>query len=203
MNYNSLDNNWNAFTLVELMVSITISVLLLWGVFYFMSETILGISRSSAQSKFLKDFYGFTTIFDTGNLEVLHDYETGSFDVGILKSLDNQNWLLIWVVDKNTLRLSLTWSVNTYHDNALWYRSLSSSEIANINVDPNIVYNYNFFGDKLFTRFNMQDFQLLEYNSWSTVEMNLFISPSFDPNYVGQEWSSLPRDEIFKYSLVF
>jgi hypothetical protein len=46
-----------------------------------MSETILGISRSSAQSNFLKDFYGFTTILDTGNLEVLHDYSSGSFDV--------------------------------------------------------------------------------------------------------------------------
>jgi hypothetical protein len=46
-----------------------------------MSETILGISRSSAQSNFLKDFYGFTTILDTGDLEILQDYGNESFDV--------------------------------------------------------------------------------------------------------------------------
>jgi hypothetical protein len=110
---------------------------------------------------------------------------------------------LIWVVDKDTLKLSEVWSVNTYHNSVLWYRSISSSEIADIQADNNIIYDYTFFSDKLFSRFNLQNFQLIPYNSWSTVEMELFISPSYNPNYYGQDWMTLPRDEIFKYSLVF
>ena len=67
-----------AFTLVELMVSILISVILLGGVFFFLSDTILGIARASAQSRFLKDFYSFTTILDTGTFEIIQDYEEGN-----------------------------------------------------------------------------------------------------------------------------
>jgi type II secretory pathway component PulJ len=74
MRYISVDKNLIAFTIVELMVSVVISVILLGGIFYFMSDTILGISRSSSQANFLKNFYGFTTILDTGDLEILHDY---------------------------------------------------------------------------------------------------------------------------------
>lgn len=203
MECNPLDKKLNAFTIVELMVAIMISVILLWGIFYFMSEAILGISRSSAQSNFLKDFYWFTTILDTGDLEILHDYDTESFDVWLLRALDNQSGVLIGVVDKDTLKLSEIWSVNTYHNSVLWYRSISSTEITDIDTDSDVIYNYTFFTDKLFSRFNLQNFQLIGYNSGSIVEMELFISPSYNPNYYGQDWMSLPRDEIFKYSLVF
>jgi hypothetical protein len=168
-----------------------------------MSETILWISRSSAQSNFLKDFYGFSTILDTGNLETLYDYDSWSFDVWILRGLDNESWVLIWVVDADTLMLSRTWSVDTYHNSLLWYRSLSSSEIFSIDTDASVIYDYKFFWDKLFTRFNLQDFQMISYNSWSTVEMVLSISSSYNPALNWESWLNLPRDEIFKYSLVF
>ena len=203
MQCKQVDNKIKAFTIVELLVSITISVILLWGIFYFMSDTILGISRSSTQSKFLKDFYSFTTIFDTWKLEILHDYTWESFDVGILKSLNGENGILIWVVDFDTLRLSSTWSVNRYHNSVLGYRALSSLELGNIETDANVVYDLTFFWDKLFNRFNLQYFDMTSYNSWSTVEMWLSIFPNYNPTFYNQAWNELPKDQIFKYSLVF
>jgi len=168
-----------------------------------MSDTILGISRSSTQSKFLKDFYSFTTIFDTWKLEILHDYSWESFDVGILKSLSWDSGVLIWVVDFETLKLSSTWSVNSYHNSVLWYRSLSSTEITNIDSDPDTVYDLSFFGDKLFSRFNLQYFDMTAFNSWNTIEMWLSIFPNYNPTFYGEPWNELPQDQIFKYSLVF
>jgi len=168
-----------------------------------MSDTILGISRSSAQSSFLKDFYGFTTILDSGDLEILHDYDESSFDVAILRSLDGNSWVLVWVVDRDTLNLSPVWDADIYHKSVLWYRSLSTSEIIAINTDPNVVYDYDFFWDKTFELFYLRNFQLTSYNSWSTVEMTLDISPSYNPNYQGKNWLWLPQDEVFTYSLVF
>lgn len=203
MKYISLDKKQFAFTIVELMVSITISVILLWGIFYFMSDTILGISRSSAQSDFLENFYGFTTILDTGNLEILHNYSDEWFDVAILKSINGLSWVIIWVVDKQTLQLSPVDQSNIYHNSVLWYRSLSELEIINIESDSNVIYEYDFFPDKLFDTFNLRDFQLESYNSWSTVEMKLDIFPLYNPNFTGQNWNTLPQDEIFTYSLIF
>ncbi len=192
-----------AFTIVELMVSIVISVLLLGGIFYFMSDTILWISRSSAQANFLKEFYWFTTILDSWDLEILHDYDASSFDVALLRSLDGDSGVLIWVVDGDDLQLSATGSADIYHKSVLWYRSLSSTEITAINADPDVIYDYNFFGDKTFQLFYLRNFQLTSYNSWSTVEMTLDISPSYNPNFQNQEWLSVPQNEVFTYSLVF
>lgn len=203
MMYISLDKNTIAFTIVELMVSITISIILLWGIFYFMSDTILWISRSSSQADFLKDFYGFTTALDSWKLEILHDYTWEWFDVALLNAPDEMSGILVWVVDAATLRLIPAIRGNIYHDSVLWYRSLSSAEMAAIQIDTNIVYDYDFFSDKIFDTFNLRNFQLESFNSGSTLEMRLDIFPSFNTNYIGQDWSLLPQDEIFTYSLIF
>jgi len=199
----TIDNNTKAFTIVELIVSILISVILLGGIFYFLSDTILGIARASSQSKFLKDFYSFTTILDTWNTEILHDYGAGSFDVAILKSIDDSSWVLIGVIDKDTMRLSALSKAWTYHNTLLWYRSLSASEIAAISGDGSIVYSYDFFPDKLFYNFNISEFQLQEYNSWNTMEMMLSIFTEYKKNLEGEDISLIPQNEVFDYSIVF
>ena len=199
-----MDKNKKAFTLVELIVSIMISVILLGGIFYFLSDTILGISRASAQSKFLGDFYSFTTILDTGNLEILHDYPTGVwYDVAMLTSLDNESGVIIGIIDRDTKMLSWTGSYPYYHNSILWYRSLSASEIVAVGLDPDIVYNYSFQWDKFFPNFNLKDFQLQMFNSWATMDMYLYIFPNYKVSLEWLSWDDLPKDELFEYSLTF
>jgi len=168
-----------------------------------MSDTILGISRSSAQSQFLRDFYGFTTILDTWKLEILHDYSSGSFDVAMLTSIDETSWVLVGVVDRQRSQLSQTSQGDIYHESVLWYRPISSTEITNIQGDGTIVYDYDFFLDNLFTRFNIRDFQLQSFNSWAVVEMKLDIFPLYNPTYAWESWNNIPQDSIFTYWLVF
>ena len=200
----AIDKNTKAFTLIELIIAILISVMLLWGIFYFMSNTILSISRAAAHSKFLKDFYSFTTIFDTGELEIIHDYPLGDwYDVAILKTLDGDSWVIIWVVDANTLKLSPPESVDTYHQAVLGYRGLSSNEINDVDTNPWLVYDYSFFGDKTFSNFYLRDFQMQMYNSWATMDMTLSIFPDYRDDLYGESWSSIPQDNIFYYSLIF
>jgi len=168
-----------------------------------MSDTILWISRSSSQANFLNNFYGFTTILQTWNLEILHDYTSEWFDVALLSSWDEETGILVGVVNANTMQLSAVNQSNIYHNSVLWYRLISDIELIAINSDPNIVYDYDFFPDKLFRSFNIRDFQLESFNSGALVEMQLDISPNFNPNFLWESWSSLPQDEIFTYSLVF
>ena len=199
-----MDKNVKAFTLVELMVSILISVILLGGVFYFLSDTILWIARAWAQSRFLKDFYSFTTILDTWDLTILHDYNVWEwFDVALLTSVDGDSWIIIGIVDADSKMLTSTWQVNIYHNAVLWYRSLSATEIVDIGVDSSIVYDYTFFGDKLFTSFNLRDFQLQAYNLWATMDMYLYIIPSYKFQLQWESWSNLSHENLFEYSLTF
>lgn len=192
------------FTFVELMVSILISTILLWGIFFFLSDAILWISRASAQSRFLKDFYSFTTILDTWNLQILKDFpETAGFDVAMLTSFDNQTGIIIWVIDKNTKQLSGTGSYYLYHESILWYRSLSPGEISAIGLNPEVIYDYTFQGDKFFPNFNIKEFQLQMFNSGSTMDMILWIFPVYYERLEWESWSTLPQDELFQYSLTF
>lgn len=199
-----MDNNKKAFTLIELIISIFISVILLGGIFYFISDTILGISRASAHARFLKDFYSFTTILDSGNLTIVKDYpENTGYDVAILTSVWNQSGILIGVVDAWTYMLAGTWAFDSYHKTILWYRSLSSSEIVSITSNPNIIYTYSFFWDKLFPNFFMKDFQLQMYNSWSILDMKLTIFPSYLNSLEWEKWINVPKNDHFIYSLTF
>lgn len=172
-----------------------------------MSDTILAISRASAHSKFLKDFYSFTTIFNTWELSIVWDPEQPGYDSAILTTLDEQSWVLIWVVDTDTLKLSPRSEFNTYHSSVLWYRWLSATEIIAINADPTVVYDYDFFWDKLFSNFYLRDFQLQVYNSGSTLGttmwMDLSIFPDYKKNLKWEQWNMVPQDSIFYYSLTF
>ena len=59
-----MDKKKKAFTLVELIIAIFISVTVLGGIFYFVSEVIVQISQTESEAKFLKDFYSFSTLFE-------------------------------------------------------------------------------------------------------------------------------------------
>ena len=169
-----------------------------------MSDTILAISRASAHSKFLKEFYSFTTILDTWVLEIVHDYpEDSGYDVALLTKVDRTSWVLIGVVDLDTYSLSPPEMANMYHNSALGYRSISSLEISQIDADADVVYDYEFLWDKLFSNFNLRDFQLQMYNSGSTMDMYLHIFPVYQENLKWENWNELPQDELFEYSLTF
>lgn len=169
-----------------------------------MSDTILSISRASAQSKFLKDFYGFTTIFNTWDLSILHDYNPWEwYDVALLTGSDGNSWLLIGVVDADTLMLSQTGQIDVYHKTVLWYRSLSSVELANIAMDANIVYNYSFFPDKVFSNFTLRDLQMQTYNTGSIMDIYLKISTVYKEQLKGESWKDIPQETLFEYSLIF
>ena len=167
-----------------------------------MSDTILAISRASAHSKFLKDFYSFSTIFNSWKFQIIHDYsEQWGYDVAVLTTLKKESWVLIGVVDLDRLKLSLENQANIYHNSVLWYRSLSESEITDIISDASVVYDYDFFWDKLFPNFNLRDFQLQMYNSWSIIDMRLSIFPDYQEQLNGETWEVVPQDSVFYYSL--
>lgn len=198
-----LDKKQNAFTIVELVVAIFISVILLWGIFYFLSDTILGIARSSSQAKFLKDFYSFSSVLDTGKMEILHDNVQGTFDVALIKSIDNTSGVLLGVIDKSSSKLVPISQAGKYLETYLAYRPLTQAEISNIATNSGVVYNYDFFSDKVFYNFHVADMQLQEYGSGANTHMDLKIFTEFRKSLEWSELREVPQDDFHNYSIVF
>lgn len=189
------------FTLVELLVSVIISVLVLGGVFYLVGDVLLTLSRSSAQWAFLDDFYEFTTVLETGKLE---DISSGSgFDIWILTSADGQNGILIWILNQNTMRLASVWESDVYGPYIFWYALLSSSQIQSIESDISYAYGIEFQGDKIFKNFFVKSFDIIDYNSWAIHDINIEIFPIYSESKKWWEWSKIWNEDIVQYTLTF
>ncbi len=169
-----------------------------------MSDTILGIARASAHAKFLQDFYGFTSVVKTGNPDIVQDFapEVAS-DVLLIQDYSWERGIIIWIIDQDTRRLTATGSANIYKKNSLAYRSVIASEIAQITSNPDVVYSYEFFPDKIFSNFFMRNFQIDSFNSGSIMDMNLTIFPNYYEEYQNTPWSDIPQDELFGYTITF
>lgn len=168
-----------------------------------MSDTILWIARSSSQAKFLRDFYSFTTILDTGESEILIDNPGDEYDVAIIRNLDNTSGVLLWIVDNKTKKLIPNADAHLYTESYLAYKSLSSTELLDIASDTNVVYDYNFFPDKFFYNFHVANFKLQSYNSGKNIEMILDIFTEFKESLDGEDKRSIPQDNFHTYSIVF
>lgn len=202
-----VDKNKTAFTLVELLVSIVISVILLWGIFYFMTETILWISQASAQARFLKEFYTFSSLLDQWNFKIVQNYPfEGWYDVGLLINVEQTRWILIWVIDVNTKRLIGSGSFDIYTQSALAYKEILQTDVNAIIANPNLVYSYEFFSNKTFQNFFLKNFQIETFNSGSLTpitEMYMQIAPTYFPERQWKNWDMYSREDLFEYSLSF
>jgi hypothetical protein len=109
----------------------------------------------------------------------LIDNNTGSgTDVLLLNTItweNKQKWFIFAMVNIDTMKID--WKNNAWviWDKYLWFRKISSQELAQIQSDPNNVYNLQFNYDEIFKDFNLQNFQVQEYNSWSIYEIELYM----------------------------
>ena len=188
------------FTLTELIISIVISVMILWGIFFFISETLLWLARNSSQSDFLKSFYTFSAVFESGEFEIL---STDWYHIGLLESPSTWEGIIIWVVDIKTLRLISPSDSLVYLPAVISYRSVSSDEITNLRSDISSAYSLDFQRDTVFDNFFIYSLELQAYNSWWIHELELMIFPQYYESQYRTQKSQVRFDEIFTYSLVF
>lgn len=188
------------FTLTELLVSITISVLVLGWVFYFISETLLGLARTSSQSEFLKSFYNFTSVLESGDFEILSD---DGYDVGLIESLNTGDGIILGVVNSSTLRLIPASESQLYLPSMIAYRQVSAAEILAIRADPSSIFWLQFERAGVFNDFFVDWFELTAYNSAEVHELELQIFPLY---YESLSWllkTEIEIEDIHSYSLIF
>lgn len=197
------------FTLVELLVALSISALVLIIIFYFVTDTVIQLAETNKNSKFLDDFARFSTRIDTHastfpNTSVLVDTASWVWhDVVLLQDIEGTTGMLWWVVDATTYRLLPNSEYGVYKDAVIGYRLISSAELVSIIATPSLVYGYNFFGDKTFPDFKVKEFQAITYNSGSIVNIDLDIATTFEQDLVGVSWNQLPRDDLFEVNINF
>lgn len=198
-----------AFTLVELIVAVVISSIILVVVFSYVSETMRAISYSLKVSEFMTSYQDFTTQLD--NYRKIYDYNEividnakwDGNDVLLLTNWSQESWVLFGVVNAESMQLERNVLYPIYNDKIIWYRELTQQDIIDIDSDAQVVYDYDFFRDKVFEDIKMKDFQALLFNSWSLVDLNLYVNMDYLPWLNGSDFIDISDEYIEKFNINF
>lgn len=205
--FTSIKKWW--FTLVELIISLSISALVLIVIFYFVTDTVVQLADTNKNSKFLWDFSRFTSRINSHmstfpDATILVDESLWVWHDVLLLQNPTANGGIIWgVVDTDTYKLLENSQYWKYKNTVMWYRLVSPSEIIDITTTPSNIYQYTFFGDKTFSDFKVKDFQIEYYNTGSIISIDLSIATTFETELVGEDWIVLPKDNLFEVNLNF
>ena len=199
-----------ALTLVELVISVTISSMVLFIVMTFIADSIETVVWSNKKTEVFDDVFAFKDNFwrfsRWGYLEqtLFIDNESGTgSDVFLLKNIDTSEWIIFWVVDSETLKISPISNYKVYGNKVLWYRKLSQTEVVTVEATPTEVYNLSFFPDKLYHWLKIRDFQIDPYNLWEIFDINIEILLYYNETNDGILLSSVSPSDIIIINLTF
>ena len=199
-----------ALTLVELVISITISSVVMLIVLTFVADSIETVISSNKKTEIYEDLFQFKNEFNKyarwgyiqQDLITTSLTETQS-SIMLLQNIDETKGVIFGVVDKDSMSIEDYTTHAIYSDKVLWYRNLSELELTNINADPSGIYDLKFFPDKLFEWLKMKDFQMEIYNSWSIIDMNLEVLLYYNDSNNGILLSDINPEDIIDINLNF
>ncbi len=199
-----------ALTLVELVISITISTIVMLIVLTFVADSIETVISSNKKTEIYEDIFSFKDIFNKyargGYIDqnLLATTATGSqSDIMLMENIDSSKWVIFWVVNKETMSIEKQLNYELYYDKVLGYRQLSETELTNINSNPSLVYDLKFFPDKLFDGLKMKDFQMSIYNSGTIINMDLDVLLYYNDSNKDLRLDNINPEDIININLIF
>jgi len=196
--------NKKAMTLVELVISVAITVVVVLIVTVFLTDSINSISSSTISTKTYSELLDFKETLNWYTKTGYPDFSIFSwaFDVLEIKNTSDTDAYIYWVVDLNTNKLQKN---HFYGENVLWYRRLSISEITTINSNSWTLYDLEFQSDKLFLNTRVYDFKLASYNTDSIIDLYIKLILRKD---TGNFWEKIediafPSSDLIDFNLVF
>ena len=212
-NWLNLKRN-QAFTLVEMVVSVSISTLIIAGASYFVFKTSNEAQTSKNRTQIHVDVAAFAEKMNASRIKyasgtVIIDTLSG-YDVFLATNTGATNGVLVGVVSLKTpdsnwnFNLAATGSEVNYEKRALAVEELKQSQIQAILADPQKVYTITFQPDSIFTALNAQDFSATPYQSWSLFEMNFPVYDRFLDGYAWKPVDSISSEIVtLPFNLVF
>lgn len=188
------------FTLIELLISITISTL----VIYWFSQLYINISDSIAFSQrkiiIYNDVKDFMTKLSYSTVSYSSWFIISSsdkFDTLVLTNSWNENWYLLWVFDCNNktgINLKLASNNVVYDSNCFWYFPLKKDQINNLISDSGSVYTSSFNAGIIYENLLSKSFTVKKYLPNNIFEINLDFFDKFYTNFVWENTKTLNYD---------
>lgn len=195
------------FTILEIVIAMTISLVVILIISYFIGEINAKISSSQNKSKIYvwisdlvekinskKNIYPNSTILTS---------QTGSYNTLLLTNT-SKNWgLLIWVVNLSSWTLDSVSDYNTYDHKVIWMKELNGFQMNQIIANTWSIYNIDFYDDNVFPDLNMKSLSLTPYNSWAITEAMFTFYEDYLPWYKWKAINTLQDIQTYDLTLDF
>ncbi len=200
-----------AFTLVELVVAITISSIIFLWVLNLVWDTLHGLWTSNQSSKLIVSlseviykFEELNSSYTKKSLFIGKDQGKGT-DILLLSNSWASSWgVIIALIDPRSKRVyNSATSYPLYNQKYIWYRTLDSTELATINWDSAEVYKLGFYPDKIFSDIYLKDFQIELYNSGTIADIQMSLLLQYWKEKEGIWWEDIWSDQLFNVNLNF
>jgi len=199
-----------AFTLVELVVAITISSIIFLWVLNLVWDTLheLWVSNRSSKlivslSEVINRFEVLNSSYSKKSLFVDKPQWKGT-DILLLSNSDSSWGAIIALVDPRSKRIyNVTSSYPLYNQKHIGYRTLDATELATIIADPSEVYNLSFYSDKIFYDIYVRDFQLVLYNSSTIADIQMSLLLQYWKESEWIPWKDVWSKDLLNINLNF
>jgi hypothetical protein len=130
----------------------------------------------------------------------IQDFNSWSWmDILLMKNTKGNFWIALWVVDVDTMKFSKDYEY--YWEKNLWYVELDNTALTYISADPDKIYDYKIFRDKIFTKIYVRDFQVDLYN-WNTImDMKIDLILYYSIWLKWLSWQNIDKKEFFRLVL--
>jgi len=198
-------NNKYWFSLVWFILAMIISVFLILIISYFTFIIFDRIWEIENETIAFDNIYEITKqINDYKNIYntwwILINSNTKS-DVFLMKNQLQTEWILFWPINIYTYKLDIDNEIN--NPKTFWFRKISSIEMTEVDSDSNVVFNYVFSKDNMFSDLKIQDLYINSYNSWSIFDLILVVDKKYNYSNIWKNWSELDRSDLYKYNINF
>lgn len=206
-----MKKNTIGFTLTEIVVAITISVIIMGWVLTFLTklQDDIVIAKQSTQvytnlSDFIATMQNFSKLYSSGSIIVWTDSD---YNAAILMKPDKSAGVLIGVVEEKNGGLSKLDPVankSTYGKKIIAYQKLTAGQISSILTTPTNAYNVVFSDEWLFKNLMATTFLITPYNGGAIFEYNIKLETPFYEELNGQLRTNIdPKITTFPFTLDF
>jgi len=201
-----------AFTIIELIISITITIIIIWWIMVFISSLSSEIEYSTKKTNIITEISDIENKIDEIKSKytswiILIDNEswTGSDVLLFRKNIwdDIQDWYILAQIDFNNKVIDWSWNVDNIWKKVLGFRKISETELITIDSNPLEIYNYTFHLDNIFKNITLKDFQVSFYNSGDIWEIELYINTDYRYNNSSLKYSEITNENIEKFIFNF
>jgi len=200
-------NKW--FTLIELVIAVTISMIIIWWLAYFIwninnqmwssknkTKIILSVNDLSDKIQKYRSIYSWTWYILSGTW----------FDTLILSNIWSNVWgVIFWIVNinknsTNYMKIDPPLEYLTYDKKVFGIRELTSQQYSMIQSWTLSIYDINFYEDNIYDSLLVKDFDLISFNSWKIFEAKFTINEMFQDDFLLNDLSKVP--EVNKYDFL-